>query len=464
MKRLFLVILPVAFLLSSCGSGNSGPQQVKSDVSMESKQVKLITVDPGHFHAALVQKSMYEQVSPDVHVYAPDGPDITQHLNRINAYNTRTSDPTAWNEIVYKGDDFFDKMLSERAGNVVVLSGNNKKKAEYITRSVNAGLNVLADKPMIVRFEDFQQLENAFKAAAQKGVLLYDIMTERFEITTLLQKTLSMNSSVFGTLVNGTEKEPAVTKVSVHHFSKLVSGSPLIRPAWFFDVEQQGEGLVDITTHLVDLVQWECFNEQVLSPADVKMVAAKRWPTLISQDEFKGVTGLESFPDYLAKDVKDGKVNVYSNGEMIYSLKGVFAKISVEWKYQAPPGGGDTHYSTMRGTQCDLTIKQGPDEKYLPTLYLENIKGLKLSEMEAKLKSALTELPYDSLSYEKVGANSFKINVLPKYRVSHEEHFAQVTSKYLSFLKDGKMPEWEVPGMITKYYTTTSALKLAKGK
>lgn len=464
MKRLFLVILPVAFLLSSCGSGNSGPQQVKSDVSMESKQVKLITVDPGHFHAALVQKSMYEQVSPDVHVYAPDGPDITQHLNRINGYNTRTSDPTAWNEIVYKGDDFFDKMLSERAGNVVVLSGNNKKKAEYITRSVNAGLNVLADKPMIVRFEDFQQLENAFKAAAQKGVLLYDIMTERFEITTLLQKTLSMNSSVFGTLVNGTEKEPAVTKVSVHHFSKLVSGSPLIRPAWFFDVEQQGEGLVDITTHLVDLVQWECFNEQVLNPADVKMVAAKRWPTLISQDEFKGVTGLESFPDYLAKDVKDGKVNVYSNGEMIYSLKGVFAKISVEWKYQAPPGGGDTHYSTMRGTQCDLTIKQGPDEKYLPTLYLENIKGLKLSEMEAKLKSALTELPYDSLSYEKVGANSFKINVLPKYRVSHEEHFAQVTSKYLGFLKDGKMPEWEVPGMITKYYTTTSALKLAKGK
>jgi predicted dehydrogenase len=464
MKRLFLVVLPVVFLLSSCGSGGSGSQQVKSDVSMESKQVKLITVDPGHFHASLVQKSMYEQVSSDVHVYAPDGPDIAQHLNRINTYNTMASDPTEWNEIVYKGDDFFDKMLSEKAGNVVVLSGNNKKKAEYITRSVDAGLNVLADKPMIIRFEDFQQLENAFKAAAQKGVLLYDIMTERFEITTLLQKTLSMNGSVFGTLVNGTEKEPAVTKVSVHHFSKLVSGSPLIRPAWFFDVEQQGEGLVDITTHLVDLVQWECFSEQVLSPADVKMVAAKRWPTLISPEEFKGVTGLETFPDYLAKDVKDGKVNVYSNGEMVYSLKGVFAKISVEWKYQAPTGGGDTHYSTMRGTRCDLTIKQGPEEKYVPTLYVENIRGVKPDEFEAKLKTVLGTLPYDSLTYMKAGANSFKINVPQKYRVSHEEHFAQVTSKYLGFLNNGKMPEWEVPGMITKYYTTTSALKLAKGK
>lgn len=464
MKKPFLIILPVAFLISSCGSGGSGSQQEKTDVSMESNQVKLITIDPGHFHASLVQKSMYEQVSPDVHVYAPDGPDITQHLNRINGYNTRTTDPTSWNEIVYKGDDFFEKMLAEKAGNVVVLSGNNMKKAEYITRSVDAGLNVLADKPMIIRSEDFQALENAFKAAEQKGVLLYDIMTERFEITTLLQKLLSMNPSVFGTLVNGSEKEPAVTKVSVHHFSKLVSGSPLIRPAWFFDVEQQGEGLVDITTHLVDLVQWECFSEQILSPADVKMVSARRWPTLITDEEFRGVTGLEAFPEYLKKDIKDGKLNVYSNGEMVYSLKGVFAKISVEWKYKAPDGAGDTHYSTMRGTQCDLTIKQGPDEKYLPTLYLENIKGLKLNEMEAKLKSALTELPYDSLSYEKVGANSFKINVLPKYRVSHEEHFAQVTSKYLEFLKDGKMPEWEVPGMITKYYTTTSALKLAKGK
>ncbi len=464
MKKTLLFIIPVAFLIFSCGSGGSGTQQDKSDDSMENKQVKLITVDPGHFHAALVQKSMYEQVSPEVHVYAPDGPDVTQHLNRINAYNTRPADPTSWNEIVYKGDDFFEKMLSEKAGNVVVLSGNNKKKAEYITWSVNAGLNVLADKPMIISASDFKSLGDAFAAAKEKGVLLYDIMTERFEVTSILQKLLSMNRDLFGTLVNGSREEPAVTKVSVHHFSKLVSGSPLIRPAWFFDVEQQGEGLVDITTHLVDLVQWECFSEQVLNPSDVRMIEAKRWPTPISAEEFRGVTGLDSYPDYLKKDIKDGRLDVYSNGEMIYSLKGVYAKISVEWKYQAPPGGGDTHYSTMRGTQCDLTIKQGPEENFLPTLYIENLKGVKPEDFTVKLKNALGELPYDSLTVEKAGAGSLKINIPAKYRVSHEEHFAQVTSRYLAYLKDGKMPEWEVPGMMTKYYTTTSALKLAKDK
>src|SRR5512133_43502 len=118
-------------------------------------QVRLMTVDPGHFHAALVQRIMYDQVNPEVHVYAPEGTDYVQHLNRIKSFNERAKDPTNWNEIVYTGSDFFEKMLEDKPGNVVVLSGNNRKKAEYITRSVNAGLNVFADKPMIIFPEDF---------------------------------------------------------------------------------------------------------------------------------------------------------------------------------------------------------------------------------------------------------------------------------------------------------------------
>jgi len=425
-------------------------------------QVKLITVDPGHFHAALVQKIMYDQVSPDVYVYAPKGPDCQQHLEKIKSYNTREVDPTSWNEIVYTGSDFFEKMISDKAGNVVVLSGNNMKKAEYITRSINAGLNVLADKPMIITPDDFPALEAAFTTANEKGILLYDIMTERYEVTTLLQKLLSQKADIFGTLTAGTKEEPAVTKVSVHHFSKIVSGSPLIRPAWFFDVKQQGEGIVDVTTHLVDLIQWECFPEQVLHPSDITLIEAKRWPTLISQEEFKGVTGFENFPEYLQKDIKDSKLNVYSNGEIVYQLKGIFAKVSVEWKYQAPPGGGDTHYSVMRGTKCDLIIKQGAEENFAPTLYIENVKGIALNDFSVKLKEVLGATIYDSLNVEMAGKNSLKINIPDKYRVGHEAHFGQVTAKFLQFLEEGKLPEWEVPCMITKYFTTTSALKMAR--
>lgn len=447
-------------VLYSCGTGASNKESQDSG-SEPGGTVKLITVDPGHFHAALVQKKMYGQVSPDVYVYAPEGPDYLQHLDRIKSYNERQDDPTSWNEVVYTGDDFFTRMLEERKGNVVVLSGNNGKKAEYITRSVNAGLNVLADKPMIISPDDFQALKEAFRVAGEKGILLYDIMTERYEVTTILQKLLSQNSDLFGTLVPGSMDDPAVTKLSVHHFSKIVSGSPLLRPAWFFDVSQQGEGIVDVTTHLVDLVQWECFPEQVLSNEEVNLVSARRWPTVMSKEEFSAVTGFDEFPAYLRKDVKDGKLYVYANGEINYQLKGVWAKVSVEWKYQAPEGTGDTHYSVMRGTKCDLSIRQGAEENYLPTLYAGNVKGMGMDEFRAKLQEALKTLPYDSLEIVEAGRDLFRIVIPEKYRVTHEDHFGQVTEKFLDYMKQGSLPEWETAGMITKYYTTTGALRLA---
>ncbi len=92
--------------------------------------VRLLTLDPGHFHAGLVQKMMYPQVDPTVHVYSPGGPDLNQHLQRIESYNTRAENPTKWEEKVYVGADFLDKMLKEKSGNVVVLSGNNERKTE----------------------------------------------------------------------------------------------------------------------------------------------------------------------------------------------------------------------------------------------------------------------------------------------------------------------------------------------
>jgi predicted dehydrogenase len=462
MIRFLFFLMAGIMLITSCNQKNT---QDKSYGLNKNQQMDIImTVDPGHFHAALVQKIAYDQISPDVYVYAPEGKDLQQHLALIKSYNDRPVNPTHWNEIVYTGKDFFQKMLKDKPGNIVILAGNNRKKAEYITESVRAGLNVLADKPMIILPEDFPELEEAFRIAREKGVLLYDIMTERYEVTTILQKELSHKKEIFGELIQGTENEPAVTKESVHHFSKIVSGTQLVRPAWYFDTDQQGEGIVDVTTHLVDLVQWECYPEQILNPRDVNMVDSKRWPTLISKEEFKAVTGVSDYPEFLHKDIKNGILNVFSNGEMTYQLKGTWVKISVEWRYKAPEGGGDTHYSVMHGTICDLVIKQTSDENFVPTLYIENVKGMSITDFASKLKNALATLPYDSLIVEKADDKTLRIDIPDKYRVGHEAHFGQVMAKFLGYLEGGKLPEWEVEGMITKYYTTTSALKLAKGE
>ena len=126
-------------------------------------------------------------------------------------------------------------------------------------------------------------------------------MTERSEITTVLQKELSQIPAVFGSLRQGTAETPAITKESVHHYFKYVSGAPLIRPAWFFDTDQQGEGIADVTTHLVDLTFWECFPETAINDADLQLDAAERWPTVISKEAFYKVTGTNSIPDYLQK-------------------------------------------------------------------------------------------------------------------------------------------------------------------
>lgn len=451
-----LSVLFVLVLFTSCKK----PAPVETQ-----KPFHLLTLDPGHFHAALVQKSMFDNVDSTVHVYAPDGPDLQLHLGRINGFNTRAEAPTRWNEVVYTGNDFFEKMLAEKAGNVVVISGNNLKKAEYISKSLNAGLHVLADKPMIIDAKDFETLKQSFESAGKNNLLLYDIMTERYEITTMLQREFSLSNAVFGSLEEGTPDNPSVTKESVHHFFKYVSGNILQRPPWFMDVTQQGEGIVDVTTHLVDMVQWECFPDQIIDyQKDIQINKAVRTPTLMTLSQFKAITKLNEFPDYLKKDVENDTIlKVFSNGEIHYKLKNVHAKVSVIWNYQVPEGAGDTHYSIMRGTKSNLIIKQGAEQKYKPTLYIQPLGNR--SDFETILHAEVSKMQAD---YPGIGVtlsgDLWEVTIPEKYKEGHEAHFGRVTEKFLEYLEKGNMPSWEVPNMLAKYYTTTKALELARQK
>ena len=68
---------------------------------------------------------------------------------------------------------------------------------------------------------------------------------------------------------------------------------------------------------------------------------------------------------------------------------------------------------------------------------------------------------YLGISVEKIGDKLWTLVIPNEYNVGHEAHFGQVTEKYLQYLIDGKLPEWEVPNMIVKYYTTTEGMKAA---
>ncbi|MCW3106692.1 MAG: putative oxidoreductase [Segetibacter sp.] len=428
--------------------------------------VHLITLAPGHFHAALLQKSMYDEVDSTVHVFAPGGPEVKSHLALVDGYNNRKEKPTSWSEKVYTGSDYLERLVKTKPGNVVVIAGNNQMKTDYIKRSVDAGLNVLADKPMTISKAGFDELKEAFSDAEKNKVLLYDIMTERYEISNILQKEFSQLRDVFGELQKGTMEDPAVTSESVHYFFKDVSGTPLIRPDWYFDVDQEGEGIVDVTTHMVDLIQWQCFPEVVLDyKNDIKMLAAKHWATVLTPSQFYQVTKKDVYPGFLKKVVKDTLLNVYANGEMNYTIKDIHSKVSVSWKFKADEGSGDTFYSILRGTKANLIIRQGKEQQFKPSLYIEPIDKANQNNwsqaVETGLKSIREKYPDINLKKSKEG---WELVIPEKYRIGHEQHFALVIKKYIQYLKEGKMPEWEIAGMLAKYYTTTQALENAQNK
>lgn len=454
-------------LMSAVGATacNQGGDQKSTDTK-DNAMFRLLTLDPGHFHAALVQKTSYADIDSNVHVYAPEGKELDAYKNLVNQYNTRESNPTKWNTILYTGSDFAEKMLQEKKGNVVVLSGNNRLKTQYIQQSVEAGLNVLADKPMAIDIENFGKLKQAFKTAEEKKVLLYDIMTERSEITNILQQELIQRPELFGELLKGSAKDPAVYIESIHYFFKNVSGKPLVRPDWFFDPKQQGDAIADVATHLVDLVQWECFPGVPLDyNKDINVYSSRTWPTPLTPAQFQSITGKSTYPDFLKPYVvKDSILNTHANGEMSYTIKDIHVKIIARWDYKAEQGG-DSHLAIVKGSKATLEIRQTKEENFKPVLYIRAIDGKGGEAFDQSVQGTITNLEkkYPGITVEKKG-KEWMLVIPEKYDVGHEAHFGQVMERYLQYLKDGKLPEWEVPNMIAKYYTTTKALDLATKK
>ncbi len=444
------------------GTTLSTPSPERGSPPME---VHFVTLDPGHFHAALVQKEMYPNVSARVDVYAPLGPDLIEHLNRIVGFNTRKDNPTSWQLEIHAGPNSLDRMLKEKPGNVVVISGRNRGKIDKIKASVENGLNVLSDKPWIIDPADFPKLESALDTAAGKKLVAYDIMTERYEITTILQKRLMGDKAVFGTILPGSASDPSVYMESVHHLLKVVAGLPNRRPAWFFDVDQQGESVPDVGTHLVDMVQWELFPEHPIDfRKDVQVLSAKHWPTTLTKEEFQKVTGEADFPPYLLPHVRDAKLDYYCNGQVCYVLRGAHVKLDVLWRYEAPPGTGDTHFAWFKGTRSRIEIRQGKEEKYRPELYVIPNDPADKEGLAGALRHRVDELKkdYDGLGLTDAG-KEFRIDIPDRYRVGHEAHFAQVAERFLSYLKDpSSMPAWEKPNMLAKYWVTTTALRLSR--
>jgi predicted dehydrogenase len=432
---------------------------------LRTRDVRLITSDPGHFHAALVQKEMYQGVSPCVHVYAPLGPDLLAHLARISAFNSREHNPTAWELEIHTCNEPLARLKSERPGNVVVLSGRNRHKIDAILASLESGLNVLADKPWVIDVDDLPKLSAALDLAEQRGLVALDIMTERHEVTSQLQRELVQDAEVFGKIDPGSPERPSVFMESEHFLCKTVAGVPNRRPAWFFDVEQAGEGLSDVGTHLVDLVPWILFPGQPIGTDEIHITKASRVPTTLSRANFQKVTGEPDFPAFLSPYVISAHLLYYCNTMVSYTLRGIHVWMNVSWGFEAGPGIGDRHLAKFRGTRSSIEVRQGLAEQFRPEVYVIPLDDVDLSAVKEAVQNRLDQF---QVSYPGVGVEDvdgkLRLVIPDQLRIGHEEHFAQVMRQFLGYLTDpASLPAWEKSNMLAKYHATTHGVALARG-
>src|SRR4051812_886189 len=325
---------------------------------MSADPVRLVTLAPGHFHAALVQTRTLPGVDPHVHVYGPLDTDLVAHLDRIARFNVRPDDPTRWTVDVHAGPDWLDRFLAERPGNAVVIAGRNRPKIDLILTAVSADYCVLADKPWIVEAADFLKLKQVFAEADRNGVFAWDIMTERFECTTRLQRDLMRDAAVFGDPVPGTPDELALELESVHFLSKQVAGAPLRRPAWWFDPAIAGEAMADVGTHLADLALWLLFPVEAIDyRTDVEVLAATRWPTGVRLDDFQRITGLPDIPAKLAHLRDEDGLTYWGNGSATVRIRDCIVRLTTRWGVRADGPDGDTHFAAARGSRSMVTVR-----------------------------------------------------------------------------------------------------------
>jgi predicted dehydrogenase len=418
----------------------------------------LLILNPGHFHAALVLRESHPRLSEDIYIYASAGPDLDRFMEIAESFNSRKTNSTHWRLHVYRGEDSLEKLIAQKKGDIVVLAGRNHSKMEHIERLNRAGFAILADKPWVTTDSALPFLRAAM---AEDRPLTVDIMTERYEITTRLQKEFVAEEEVFGQVQIDDDGSASVFKESVHHLYKVVNQKPLVRPVWYFDVNVQGDGIVDTTAHLVDMTHWMLFPGQPIDyETDIRFMDARRWSTSVPLATFAKITGEDRFPDAVCDDVRGDVLAYFCNGEVVYRVKGVPVHLREIWNLEVPPGGGDTHRSLIKGTRADLVIRQLPERGFKTELLI--VPRGHSEQVERAVRSCLGKWSdkYPGLAITKE-QNALLIDIPDSLRTTHEQHFCKVRDAFLKHLDQVSLPPETRVCIVSKYTLLAEARKRA---
>ncbi len=419
----------------------------------------LLFLEPGHFHAALLLKSANARIAPDVHVYAAPGPERDAFLALLDSFNARDQAPTRWRPRVHEAahaDAALKALVAERRGDAVVLAGRNGGKLAAVARLHREGFAVLADKPWIVSGAAVPDLD----AACRGAPLAMDIMPDRHELLARLRRRVTVTPELFGKLAADDPQGPAIELGSTHHLLKVVNGRPLRRPTWYYDPHVQGDGMVDVQSHLADQAQWLVDADRAWDPErDVVIEAARRWATPVPPALYRESTGEDAYPPGSAAHVRGGVLHYPCNGEIRARLAGVSVRLVADWGQREPQGGCDLHAAVVRGTRAVLEVRHGADTGFVPRVLLTPRPGVRLDGAIAQALAAWQD-EFPGLTAERAG-EAFRFTAPAALHTTHESHFARALEGFLDCLDAGEWPADLQPRIRTRYRMLAAARDLA---
>lgn len=110
-----------------------------------------------------------------------------------------------------------------------------------------------------------------------------------------------------------------------------------------------------------------------------------------------------------------------------------------------------------------MIIRQDAERNAQSQLHVEPAPGADLGALDRALRAAVARFQseYPGLSL-KSNRRGWQVVIPPEQRIGHESHFRHVTERYLDYLAEGRLPQWEIDFMKAKYFITTKSLELAR--
>jgi hypothetical protein len=292
-----------------------------------------------------------------------------------------------------------------------------------------------------------------------------EIMTGRREVNSILTRQLVADGQVFGDFEDAGAGVPAIEMASVHHLEKMVNGAPLRRPAWFFDVRVQGDGIADIPTHMVDYAQRLAAAAASRSgtgpPAPLELIAARRWATAVPRELFARVTGNPEFPPELRDVVRGSELAYYGNAELSFRLGEVRVALDTRWDLSEAAGGGDTHRTVIRGTRVEIRVEVSAATGFRRRLSV--LPRHDADHLRAALERAVAawQGEHPGVALAAAGAG-WEIRVPRALDSGHESHFPLVLADFLAMVERGSAPPALAADTLAKYTLLARAIERSR--